>query len=73
MLLTYADTALKHTGGLYRAANWDYDGMTGKNPIFWDPIKERMVSRKKGKNTYGKKAILFTENGKIWETKKIGK
>lgn len=109
MLLTYADTALKHTGGLYRAANWDYDGMTGKNPIFWDPIKERMVSRKKGKNTYGKKAmldmgyefkgkyakhrfvypmdrrarhskpigqqmdLLFTENGKIWETKKIGK
>jgi len=57
-LLTYADTALNHNGGLYRAANWDYDGMTGKNPIFWDPENERMVSRKKGPKTYGKQAML---------------
>ena len=58
ILLTYADTALNHNGGLYRASNWDYDGMTGKNPIYWDPDKQRMVSRKKGPKTYGKKAML---------------
>lgn len=57
-LLTYADTALGHNGGLYRAANWNYDGMTGKNPIYWDPVNECMVSRKKGPKTYGKKAML---------------
>jgi hypothetical protein len=57
-LLTYADTALGHNGGLYRAANWNYDGMTGKNPIYWDPVNECMVSRKKGPKTYGKQAML---------------
>ena len=58
MLLTYADTALDHNGGLYRAANWDYDGMTGKNPIFWDPVTNCMVSRKIGPKTYGMQAML---------------
>ena len=57
-LLTYADTACNHDGGLYRAANWNYSGMTGKNPIFWDPVNNCMVSRKKGPKTYGKQAML---------------
>jgi len=57
-LLTYADTALNHNGGLYRASNWNYDGMTGKNPIYWDPVKQCMVSRKKGPKTYGKQSML---------------
>ena len=57
-LLTYADTALNHNGGLYRAANWSYDGMTGMNPIYWDPVNDCMVSRKKGAKTYGKQAMI---------------
>ena len=58
MLLTYADTALNHNGGLYRAANWDYSGLTGKNPIFWDTENNCMVSKKKGPKTYSKAEML---------------
>jgi hypothetical protein len=57
-LLTYADTALNHNGGLYRAANWNYDGLTGKNPIYWDPVNNCMVSRKKGPKSYNKQEML---------------
>jgi len=57
-LLTYADTALNHDGGLYRAANWNYDKLTNKNPMFYDPINECLVSRKKGPKTYSKKEML---------------
>lgn len=57
-LLTYADTALNHNGGLYRASNWNYDGLTGKNPMYWDPEKNCMVSRKKGPKTYNKQEML---------------
>ena len=58
MLLTYADTAQNHDGGLYRASNWNYDGLTGKNPCYIDPVTERGVSRKSGKNNYSKQDML---------------
>ncbi len=58
MLVTYADTAKNHNGGLYRASNWNYHGMTAKNPIFWDNVNNRMVSRKCGPNTYSKKQMI---------------
>lgn len=57
-LLTYADTALNHDGGLYRASNWNYNGMTNKNPLYWDSANNRMVSRKKGPKSYSKKEML---------------
>lgn len=57
-LLTYADTALNHNGGLYRASNWTYEGLTGKNPMFWDPINNCMKSRKSGANNYSKTQML---------------
>lgn len=57
-LLTYADTALGHNGGLYRASNWLYSGETKAHPIFWDPGKNCMVSRKKGPKTYSKKEMI---------------
>tara|TARA_R110001592_G_C12907493_1_gene727279 strand:- start:113 stop:781 length:669 start_codon:yes stop_codon:yes gene_type:complete len=50
-LLTYADTALNHDGGLYRASNWNYDGLTGLNGIWRDPNTNQMISRKSGKKT----------------------
>tara|TARA_R110002020_G_C16181953_1_gene764906 strand:- start:250 stop:897 length:648 start_codon:yes stop_codon:yes gene_type:complete len=58
MLLTYADTALNHDGGLYRASNWNYNGLSGKNPMYWDPINDCMVSRKRGPKSYSKKEML---------------
>ena len=58
MLLTYADTALNHDGGLYRAANWNYNGLTGKNPMYWDPVNDCMVSRKRGPKSYNKTQML---------------
>jgi hypothetical protein len=58
MLLTYADTALNHDGGLYRASNWNYNGMTGKNPMWWDPVNDCMVSKKRGPINYNKKQML---------------
>ena len=57
-LLTYADTALNHNGGLYRAANWNYQRLTGKNPMYWDTDKGCMVSRKKGPKTYSRAEML---------------
>lgn len=29
VLVTYADTALGHTGAIYKATNWEYDGVGG--------------------------------------------
>ncbi len=58
MLLTYADTALNHDGGLYRASNWNYNGLTGKNPMYWDPVNDCMVSRKRGPKSYNKTQML---------------
>lgn len=51
MLLTYADQAMNHDGGLYRASNWSYNGETKKNPLWWDPETDSMVSKKKGPRT----------------------
>tara|TARA_R100000908_G_scaffold56710_1_gene32238 strand:+ start:35484 stop:36110 length:627 start_codon:yes stop_codon:yes gene_type:complete len=56
-LLTYADTAHNHNGGLYRASNWDYNGITKKNPYYVND-KGEMVSRKSGAKTYNKQEML---------------
>jgi len=57
-LLTYADTAENHNGGLYRASNWNYEGLTKKNPRYWDPINNKMVSKKQGPNNYNRAQML---------------
>lgn len=49
-LVTYADTLMGHTGAIYRAANWDYVGMTSPEPVYLD-AGGRMVARKAGPNT----------------------
>jgi len=48
-LVTYADTWRGHTGGIYRAANWDYKGLTNPEETF--TIKGEMVARKAGRRT----------------------
>ena len=35
-LVTYADESQGHTGGVYRAANWEYVGRTGPYPRWMD-------------------------------------
>ena len=49
-LITYADTWQKHTGAIYRAANWEYVGLT-KATECWLTAGGRMVSRKAGGTT----------------------
>jgi hypothetical protein len=45
-LLTYADTWRGHTGTIYRAAGWEYLGLTKPTKIY---VKdERLISRKSG-------------------------
>ena len=46
-LLTYADTAEGHTGGIYKASNWTYVGETAPSPI-WKDSEGRRVSPKAG-------------------------
>ena len=36
LLVTYADTMQGHTGAIYRATNWHYDGMTTPQPRWMD-------------------------------------
>lgn len=52
MLLTYADNAQNHDGGLYRASNWNYNGLTNELACWIDPVTGRGVSKKSGKNNY---------------------
>lgn len=48
-LLTYADTWRGHDGTIYRAAGWEYLGLTRPEPVY--VIGGRMVSRKCGPTT----------------------
>lgn len=49
-LLTYADTAEGHTGGIYRADNWICDGPVPAGDTWIDP-NGRQVGRKRGGRT----------------------
>lgn len=48
-LVTYADESQGHTGGVYRAANWDYVGRTGPYPR-WLDVTGKQVAPKATKN-----------------------
>jgi hypothetical protein len=49
-LVTYADEWQGHTGAIYRAANWEYVGLTAPEAV-WIDGKGRMVARKAGPRT----------------------
>lgn len=49
-LVTYADDWQNHTGAIYRATNWIYDGMTALEPIYLDD-NGRMMSERNGDKT----------------------
>lgn len=48
-LVTYADEAMHHTGGIYKASNWTYVGKTGPYPR-WVDSDGRQRSPKATKN-----------------------
>lgn len=48
-LATYADTWQGHTGGIYKASNWTYRGLTTDKPVWLDE-NGRMVSTRNGRN-----------------------
>ena len=50
-LVTYADTALGHTGAIYRATNWRCDGPRPAGDVWIGPDGERR-GRKRGKFNY---------------------
>jgi len=44
VLVTYADGWQGHEGQIYRAANWQYVGMTRPQPVFVNPLTGRVRS-----------------------------
>lgn len=46
-LLTFADTYMNHTGGIYRATNWKYLGQTRPTAIWMSP-EGSLVTKKRG-------------------------
>lgn len=48
-LLTFADEAVGHVGGIYQATNWDYAGVTAPRPVW--RLGGRIVSPKRGPRT----------------------
>lgn len=49
-LLTYADTALGHTGAIYRATNWRYVGETAAGDTWTGPNGEQRGRKRGGRN-----------------------
>lgn len=44
-LVTYADTEQGHTGAIYKAANWRYDGLTSAYPVWVDEAGRRVAPK----------------------------
>ncbi len=55
--VTYADTWQGHTGGIYKAAGWLYDGMTDPRPVYLT-AEGQMTAERKGDVTYTHKEML---------------
>lgn len=55
-LLTYADEAAGHVGGIYQATNWDYAGATIATPVW--RVGDRQVSNKRGQRTLSRADLL---------------
>lgn len=49
VLLTFADEAFGHVGGIYQATNWEYGGVTAPRPVW--RLDGQMVSPKRGPKT----------------------
>lgn len=67
-LLTFADEALGHVGGIYQATNWDYAGATRPQPVW--RLDGRIVSRKRGPRTLTTEQLLEEGARMIARTRK---
>lgn len=56
-LVTYADTWQNHTGGIYRATNWEYMGLTKPSTVFVSDSGKMMGRKRGGKNVSKSKLI----------------
>lgn len=56
VLVTYADEWRGHTGAIYRAANWEYAGMTKPEAVY--TRRGVMIARKAGPKTRTHKEML---------------
>ena len=57
-LVTDADEWRGHTGLIYKAAGWEYIGLTAPEAVWVDPATDRMVARKRGPVTLTKQQML---------------
>ena len=66
-LLTYADTAVGHGGGVYKASNWEYLGLTKGRDVRWLDGDGKQVSKKATVNrTYAQmEALGYIRSGKF--------
>jgi hypothetical protein len=55
-LVTYADEWRGHTGAIYRATNWTYQGQTAPEAVY--TLDGRMIARKAGPRTRTKAQML---------------
>jgi hypothetical protein len=56
-LVTYADQWQGHTGAIYRAANWQYIGLTDPEWVYVN-TQGRMMGRKRGDHTFRHQQML---------------
>jgi hypothetical protein len=68
-LVTFADTRMGHTGGIYRATNWTYDGLTRPYDV-WVDKDGRQVTRPRTGGTGGTR--LGTRSATVEEMKAMG-
>ncbi len=54
--MTYADTWQGHTGGIYKASNWRYVGLTDPEWVFVQ--NGRAMGRKRGDHTFNHQQML---------------
>jgi len=70
-LVTYADTWQNHNGGIYKATNWEYMGLTKPSPVFQNEHGKMMGRKRAGKN-FKKSELIeqgFKEVGKFQKHK----
>jgi len=72
-LVTYADESQGHTGGVYRAANWNYIGRTGPYPRWIDPASGRQVAVKatKSRTKAEMEALGYVKQGSFHKHKYV--
>jgi len=58
LVVTYADEGEGHTGTIYRASNWTYQGATRARVRWVDPATDRMVSTKRAGHTRTREEMI---------------